>query len=204
VNQRWISTGIARGDDYDARFRAMEQSGHDVHGEAAFVEQLGPATVFDAGCGTGRVAIELARRNIDVVGVDVDPVMLDAARAKAPELDWRLGDLANITVDRADADTPRQFDVVLLAGNVMIFLRPGTEAAVVANLARHVAGRGVLVAGFQLLPGRLDLARYDQCTEQAGLELDSRFATWDRAPWAPGGDYAVSVHRHRQSSLANG
>jgi len=183
----------------------MERSGRDIHGEATFVERLGPTTVLDAGCGTGRVAIELARRSIDVVGVDVDPVMLNAARAKAPELDWRLGDIGTISVDGADgADTPREFDVVVLAGNVMIFLRPGTEAEVVANLARHVAAGGVLVAGFQLLPGRLDLETYDQCAEQAGLEVDSRFATWDRAPWTPGGDYAVSVHRHRKALLASG
>ena len=204
MNQRWTSSGFARGDDYDAAFRARERSGHDVHGEASFVEQLGPASVLDAGCGTGRVAIELARRGIDTVGVDVDSVMLDAARAKAPQLDWRLGDLSDITVDGTDTGTPRKFDVVVLAGNVMIFLRPGAEAAVLANLARHAAAGGVLVAGFQLLPGRLDLATYDQCAEQAGLELDSRFATWDRAPWAPGGDYAVSVHRHRSTPLANG
>ena len=179
----------------------MERSGRDIHGEATFVEGLRPTTVLDAGCGTGRVAIELARRSIDVVGVDVDAVMLDVARAKAPELDWRLGDIGSITVGGADADSPREFDVVVLAGNVMIFVRPGTEAAVVANLARHVARGGVLVAGFQLLPGRLDLAAYDRCAENAGLELDSRFATWDRAPWISGGDYAVSVHRRGQSPL---
>ena len=182
----------------------MERSGRDIHGEATFVEGLGPTTVLDAGCGTGRVAIELARRSIDVVGVDLDPVMLDAARAKAPELDWRLGDIGTITVDGADADMTREFDVVVLAGNVMIFLQPGTEATVVANLARHVARGGVLVAGFQLLPGRLDLAAYDQCAENAGLEFDSRFATWDRAPWTPDGDYAVSVHRRRRSPLDGG
>jgi SAM-dependent methyltransferase len=182
----------------------MEQSGRDVHGEAAFVEQLGPASVLDAGCGTGRVAIELARRGIDIVGVDVDSVMLDAARAKAPRLDWRLGDLSEVTVDSADAGTPRQFDVVVLAGNVMIFVQPGTEAVVVANLARHIAPGGALVAGFQMLPGRLDLKTYDHCAEQAGLVLDSRFATWDRAPWTQGGDYAVSVHRRRQSLATHG
>jgi len=62
-----------------------------MHGEATFVEALGVRRVLDAGCGTGRVAIELARRGLDVVGVDADPGMLSAARAKAPELEWALG-----------------------------------------------------------------------------------------------------------------
>ena len=30
------------------------------------------------------------------------------------------------------------FDAIVLAGNVMIFLAPGSEATVVANLARHL------------------------------------------------------------------
>ncbi len=64
----------------------------------------------------------------------------------------------------------------------------------VANLARHLAPGGALVAGFSLQPGRLDLARYDACAATAGLVLAERWATWDRQPFQ-GGDYAVSVHR---------
>jgi hypothetical protein len=65
---------------------------------------------------------------------------------------------------------------------------------VVANLARHVAPGGSLVAGFSLQPGRLDLPTYDAHAAAAGLALAERWATWDRAPFE-GGDYAVSVHR---------
>lgn len=145
-------------------------------------------SVLDAGCGTGRVAIELDRRGIEVVGVDLDPGMLATARRKAPELTWIEDDLATVTLNR-------RFDVVVMAGNVMIFLTPGSEGAVVANLARHLAPGGALVAGFQLLPGRLALGAYDRHAAEAGLVLGERWATWERAPWSPGGDYAVSVHR---------
>jgi len=41
--------------------------------------------VLDAGCGSGRHAVELARRGAHVVGVDVSPTMLDMARAAASE-----------------------------------------------------------------------------------------------------------------------
>ena len=87
-----------RGDEYDARFARFEAEGLYLHGEADLVEGLlgePPATVLDAGCGTGRVAIELARRGYDTVGIDVEPSMLDAARAKAPGLEWILGDLSS-------------------------------------------------------------------------------------------------------------
>ena len=176
------------GPDYDARWRDLEAAGHDVHGEAGFVESLHPATVLDAGCGTGRVAIELARRGIDVVGVDVDAGMLEQARTKAPDLTWVLADLSDVRLDR-------RFDVVVMAGNVMIFLTPGTEGAVVASLSQHLVPGGALVAGFQLRAGGLSLERYDELCAGAGLVLDERWSTWDREPWTPGADYAVSLHR---------
>ena len=183
--------GYARGDDYDVRFRERAAAGLDVHGEADFVADLGPKTVLDAGCGTGRVAIELARRGIPTVGIDVDPEMLGTARAKAPELDWRQGDLA--TVDLAE----ESFDVVVMAGNVLIFVEPGTEAAVVRNLAAGLAAGGSLVAGFQLRPDRISLTRYDSYCADAGLVLAERWSTWDRHPWSEEHDYAVSVHRRQ-------
>lgn len=170
----------------------MAAEGRDVHGEADFVQRLRPRSVLDAGCGTGRVAIELARRGADVVGVDIDASMLNLARAKHPDLTWVHADLADVALGRT-------FDVVVLAGNVMIFLAPGTEGAVVANLARHLGPGGALVAGFSLDAGRLDLGAYDSHAAAARLAPAGRWATWD---WQPskrrpfdGGNYAVSVHR---------
>lgn len=179
----------SRGHDYDARFCERAAAGLEVHGEADLVEALGPASVLDAGCGTGRVAIELARRGMRVVGVDIDPDMLEVARTKAPALDWRLGDLATVELP------PRSFDVVVAAGNVMIFVAPGTEARVVANLAPALAPGGALVAGFQLRSDRISLAAYDLCCAEAGLALSARWSTWDCRPWSAESDYAVSVHR---------
>lgn len=192
MSTRWEQTGAPRGDDYDARWRALAESGENIHGEADLVESLLAGTggsVLDAGCGTGRVAIELARRGFTVTGADCDVGMLATARAKAPELHWQDADLADL------GDTlPGPFELVLLAGNVMIFLTPGTEGFVVANLAARLAPGGLLVAGFSLQRGRLRLADYDRHARAAGLTLIDRWATWDRQPFEDG-DYAVSVHR---------
>ncbi|MDQ1396199.1 MAG: hypothetical protein QOG64_1458 [Acidimicrobiaceae bacterium] len=188
----WLAAAAVRGEAYDGRFAALAAAGHDVHGEADLVASLGPGSVLDAGCGTGRVAIELARRGIDVVGVDLDPAMLATARAKAPDLQWVEGDLSALSLGRT-------FDAVVMAGNVMIFLTPGTEAAVVQNMADHVGPGGMMIAGFSLGPGRLDLVTYDRVAETAGLEREARYATWDRQPFDPGHDYAVSVHRRAGS-----
>jgi SAM-dependent methyltransferase len=181
-----------RGEAYDRRFQARAAAGQDVHGEANFVESLKPRSVLDAGCGTGRVAIELTRRGIQAAGVDIDPEMIDVARHKAPDLDWRIGDLAEVRLGRT-------FDLVVMAGNVMLFVARGSEGKVVRNLSRHLDPRGLLVAGFQL-DFSLDPTAYDALAAEAGLSLVQRWATWDREPWQPGGSYAVSVHRKDSST----
>ena len=190
MTDRWQESDVPRGADYDRRFESLAATGMDMHGEAALVASYRPATVLDAGCGTGRVAIELARRGHDVVGVDVDPAMLEAARAKAPDLTWIEADLTDPALDLG-----RTFDVVVMAGNVMIFVPTGTEGRVIANTARHVSPGGRLVAGYSLRPGGLQPSRHDADALAAGLELEDRWSTWDRQPYAPGHDYSVSVHR---------
>jgi SAM-dependent methyltransferase len=175
------------GEDYQRRFDELASSGTDVHGEADLVMTYAPSSVLDAGCGTGRVAIELARRGVDVVGVDVDPSMLTTARNRAPGLSWVEADLTTL-------DLGRHFDAVVLAGNVPLFTPPGTAAALVTCCGRHVGPRGVLVAGFQLGRG-VDLDTYDGAAGDAGLVLEDRFSTWDRQPSDAGAGYAVSVHR---------
>jgi SAM-dependent methyltransferase len=190
AGNRWLDERRnSDGEAYDAPYTARAAAGENIHGEADLVESFGPRTVLDAGCGTGRVAIELARRGVAVVGVDIDPQMLATARRKAPTLEWHQADLATV-------DLGRQFDLILMAGNVMIFLAPGTEGAVLHNMARHLAPGGVLVAGFQLSLGYLQLDDYDRLAAAAGLVLEARYATWDRAPWHGLRTYAVSVHRH--------
>ena len=186
-SELWV--GEFDGDRYQERFGALAASGFDVHGEAAFVMGLAPApeSVLDAGCGTGRVAIELARRGVDVVGADPDPSMISTAQRLAPDLAWVRSDMAALHLDR-------QFDVVVMAGNVPLFTAAGTEPALVAGVARHVAPGGVLIAGFSLDRG-YTTAAYDTHCAAAGLTLTERYATWSKDPFTDGG-YAVSVHRH--------
>jgi len=185
---RWLQTRSLSGDAYDATYERRAAAGEDVHGEADFVQRFAPASVLDAGCGTGRVGRELARRGLDVVGVDIDAEMLATAQRKAPGVDWRLADLATM-------DLGRSFEAAVLAGNVMIFLAPGSEQDVVTNLARHLQPGGLLIAGFQIMPGRLSIERYDEIADQASMALAERWSTWDRDAWDAASGYAVSVHR---------
>jgi 2-polyprenyl-3-methyl-5-hydroxy-6-metoxy-1,4-benzoquinol methylase len=176
-------------DEYYSRWTRLESLGQSAHGEADFIESLGPRTVLDAGCGMGRVAIELARRDIDVVGVDLDDDLLDFARLARPDMAW-------ITADLATMDLGRRFDVVAMPGNVMIFCRPEDRAPIIATCARHLTSEGLVVAGFQVerSADALSLEQYDELCAAAGMRLDQRWSTWVGDAYA-GGDYAVSVHR---------
>lgn len=177
--------------EYHSRWRRMEASGVASHGEADLIASLSPSSVLDAGCGMGRVAIELSRRGLHAEGVDLDPDLLAFAQADAPHLRWHLGDLATV-------DLGRTFDVVAMPGNVMLFCRADQRADVVANMVRHLAPGGLLVAGFSLERRRdaVTLDEYDGQCAAVGLTVCERFATWEGAPY-DGGDYAVSIHAAR-------
>ena len=191
------TVGADYAEQYAARFRAMAARGEDVHGEATFLAEMvdRPARVLDAGCGTGRVAIRLAELGYSVLGVDVDASMLLQAREEAPELDWRVGDLA-------DLDTGQVFDVVLVAGNTIPLLEPGTLDSTAQHLAAQLDVSGLLVCGFGLDDAHLPrgcpatpLADVEAAFAAAGLEPLARFSTWDRAPYDEKSGYVVTVDR---------
>ena len=182
---------------------ALAASGRAMHGEADLVTSLLTARsrVLDAGCGTGRVAVELDARGFEAVGVDLDASMLAVARRAAPDLSWLQRDLA--AVDPEDPELGGPFDVVLVAGNVIPLLSEGTEADVVRRLADCLRPRGSLVAGFgtdvEHLPLNhvpVTLADYDLWCSESGLALRQRFSTWDREPFQTEQGYAVSIHAH--------
>jgi SAM-dependent methyltransferase len=198
---RWEQlSGRLSGDAYAEQFARLAESGQDVHGEASFCARLvaPPSRVLDAGCGTGRVAIRLAELGYDTVGVDLDPMMLDVARRQAPGLAWVDGDLSALP---HDVRTRAPYDLVVLAGNVVPLLAPGTLGGTLVGLADLLAPDGRLVTGFGLDRGHLPpgcpvtpLEEYDGAAGAAGLTLLHRFGTWDADPFDDAGGYAVSVH----------
>lgn len=193
VSNRWLAeTGGTRGAAYAARFDELAASGADLHGEARFVDELlaRGSRVVDAGCGTGRVAAELARRGHDVTGVDLDASMLAQARARHPELAWVEGDLLDVTASAVGAPV----DCVLLAGNVVVYLTPGTEAAVVERVAGWLCPGGLLVAGFAA-DRHVSRGQYATWCGSAGLVLVTARSGWDGEGADGEGAYTVQVHR---------
>ncbi|GAB2730541.1 class I SAM-dependent methyltransferase [Nocardia thraciensis] len=60
---------------------------------------LPPGTALDAACGTGRVAAVLADCGHRVIGVDSSPDMLDHARKRLADVDFRVGGLDRLPVE---------------------------------------------------------------------------------------------------------
>jgi SAM-dependent methyltransferase len=176
---------------YIERFRRMAAEGADLAGEARLVDALvAPGSrILDAGCGTGRVAAELAARGHRVVGVDLDAELVAAARHDHPGPEFVVADLAEL-----DLAGHEPFDAAVMAGNVMVFLAPGSEKDVLTRLAAHVRPDGLVVVGFAT-DREYPLAGFDADADAAGLRLEHRFATWDLRPWHDGADFAVTVLR---------
>jgi SAM-dependent methyltransferase len=192
---RWVTdTKDGHSQWYIDRFRKMAAAGDDLAGEARLVDAMLPrgARILDAGCGTGRVAAELHARGHHAVGVDADPALIEAAQADHPGPTWLVADLAEL--DLATVGEPEQFDGAVLAGNVMVFVAPGTESDVLSRVAAHVKPEGFVIVGFHT-NRHLSLDDFDRAVEAAGLRIDHRFATWDLVRWHADADFAVTVLR---------
>ncbi|MFI7430044.1 class I SAM-dependent methyltransferase [Micromonospora sp. NPDC049836] len=192
---RWVTeTKPGHSQWYIDRFRQLAAEGADLAGEARLLDALvAPgARILDAGTGTGRVAAALAARGHTAVGVDADPALIEAARADHPGPRFLVADLAEL--DLAAQGEPEPFDAALIAGNVMVFVAPGTEPDVLARVAAHVRPDGLVVVGFDTGRG-YPLADLDAHAAAAGLRLEHRFATWDLRPWHDDADWAVTVLR---------
>ena len=179
---------------YVERFRGLAAQGADLAGEARLLDAMLPrgARVLDAGCGPGRVGAFLAAAGHHVVGVDVDPVLIAAAREDHPGPRWLVGDLA--TLDLPAAGIAHPFDGIVCAGNVMTFLAPSTRVEVLRRLRTHLAGEGRAAIGFGAGRG-YDFDEFLSDARKAGFAPDLLLATWDLRPFTPDSDFLVAVLR---------
>lgn len=74
----------------------------------ALPKDLRGKRVLDAGCGTGALAVEAARRGADVVAIDISPTLVGLARERTPHelgggrIDFRVGDMLDVSLGRFD------------------------------------------------------------------------------------------------------
>lgn len=177
---------------YVERFRSMAAAGDDLDGEARFIDAMVPrrSRVLDAGCGPGRVGSHLARAGHDVVGVDIDPILIAAAQHDHPGPTWLVADLAELDLPSIGISEP--FDVAVCAGNVLTFLDPDTRRPVLAHLAAHLRPGGRIVTGFG--SGRdYTFTEFFDDVEHVGLAPDLSLSSWDLRPFTTDSDFLVAI-----------
>jgi SAM-dependent methyltransferase len=138
-------------EDYDARTYGQRIAGiyDELYGElfddeAAVARLAGLARegrALELAIGTGRIAVPLKQRGVDVTGIDISEAMVDKLREKPGGADVPvvMGDFADVGVDG-------HFDLVFVVFNTLFALTTqDDQVRCFANVARHLTDRGVFV-----------------------------------------------------------
>ncbi len=157
---------------YDLEFGGWEPQGPFFERVAG--QQGGP--VLDLACGTGWLAIPLARAGLAVTGVDIVPAMLDRARTKAGNLPIRWLDADCRTLDLGET-----FALATMTGHAFqSFVTADDQAALIASVHRH------------LRPGSLFV--FDTRNKRpADIDVDGSEGFWHSFRDAEGRDVDVSL-----------
>jgi SAM-dependent methyltransferase len=189
---RWELTGEgSRG--YGQHFAAQVAQGVDVDGEARFVDALAPrgARILDIGSGMGRVSAALQVRGHEVVATEPDPAL--RAQSESTYADLAVLPHEALALDPAEVGA---FDLVVMVGNVMIYLGEDTEVAVLERVRDLLAPGGRAVLGFHLTAVKNGSRTYpaDEFVADvvsAGLRVVHRFGSYELHE--PNDEYAVWV-----------
>jgi hypothetical protein len=89
-----------------------------------------------------------------------------------------------------------------MAGNIPLFCAPGSQAAIIANLASHLETEGALICGFSIETGQAAYTPDDMRddAQAVGLVDVEQFANWDGDPPNPTGNDSYAVMVFRRSS----
>ena len=152
------------------RIRATVRAGRDRMRETLLSwlgQDLQGKRILDAGCGTGALAVEAARRGAHVVAIDLSPTLVNLARERIPHdvrhlVEFHSGDMLDPALGH--------FDHVVAMDSIIHY---GTDDAVhaLAQLAERTKGSSV----FTFAPRTPLLA--------AMISVGRLFPRSDRAPW---------------------
>ena len=129
---------------------------------------LSGCRILDAGCGTGALAVEAARRGAEVVAIDLSPTLVSLARERLPEtlglgrVDFRSGDMLDPALGH--------FDHVVAMDSIIHYQTEDAVAAL-SRLAERTSGSIV----FTFAPRTPLLATM--------ISIGRLFPRGDRAPW---------------------
>lgn len=146
-----------------SRVRATVRAGRDRM-RAMLLEWLGEdltgRRILDAGCGTGALAVEAARRGAEVVAIDIAGSLVSVAAERAPEevrgrIDWRTGDMLDPALGRFDHVVAMDSLIHYRAEDilrVLAALSERTERSMVVTFAPRTPALSLMHAAGRLFP----------------------------------------------------
>lgn len=189
---RWELAG-ADNRGYGRAFATRVADGSDIEGEARLADAMvgRGARILDVGSGMGRVSAALAARGHDVVATEPDEALREQSRATYPDL--QVLPHQALELDAGELGT---FDLVVLVGNVMIYLGEDTERAVLRRVRELLGASGRALVGFHLTSVKTGSRTYPAeefvaDAEAGGLRVDHRFGSYELHP--ANAEYAVWV-----------
>nr|WP_205570472.1 class I SAM-dependent methyltransferase [Corynebacterium lactis] len=190
---------------YANRWRGFVRQGRDIDGEARLADAMAPrhARILDAGCGQGRVGGYLARVGHTVVGVDVDPYLIEEAKSLYGDSNggssntsgptWLVGDLAELPRVLQGGGVAETFDLIICPGNVLTFVADADRATVLEGFASALDPEGGrAIVGFGAGRG-WEFGDFVSAARAAGLKMTQKYATWDLRPFEEDSQFLVAV-----------
>jgi magnesium-protoporphyrin O-methyltransferase len=162
-------------------------------------DDLRGARLLDAGCGTGALAVEAARRGADVVAIDVAAGLIDIARERAAQdlgqgsIDWRVGDMLDPALGHFDFAVAMDSLIHYRAADIVTAvatLAERTHAAIAFTFAPRTPALSVMHAVGKLFP-RGDRAPAIVPVTETHLHAALGDALWVRG-WGAGRSRRVS------------
>jgi len=121
---------------------------------------LRDARLLDAGCGTGALAVEAARRGADIVAIDLSPTLVQLARERLPDdlaraIEFRAGDMLDAALGHFDhavaMDSLIHYDEADMVASLAA-LAPRTRRSIVFTFAPSNPLLATMIAVGRLFP----------------------------------------------------
>lgn len=140
------SYGDAFADIYDEWYGDLSETEDAVAALAALAQRTGSTRVLELGIGSGRLALPLAARGLELSGIDTSQAMVDLLRSKpgGAEMPVAVGDMAALDLSPMTGDAEPRFGLVFVAINTFFNLTTADAQQRCLRRVRDVLGAGGL------------------------------------------------------------
>ncbi len=145
--------------------------------------------ILDAGCGTGALSVEAARRGAHVVAIDLSPTLVDLARERLPtdlgdgRVDFHVGDMLDPALGRFDHVVAMDSLIHYRArdtARVLAGFADRTDGSIVFTFAPRTAMLSVMHAVGQLFPrGNRSPAIEPVRPKTIGKHINKHVESWE-------------------------